>query len=754
MTENTRTGPGQGPSAASAATKRAKTGSNDSAYTRLLRALHDVRCDVTTTGPNAAQAQCPAHDDDQPSLSVTGIEGQTLVYCHAGCKTADVLRELGLSLADLYDSPGGSRYRYESTDGTPERTVTRTPDKKFSQANAPKGQGTLLFRLTQVVAAVELGLPVFVVEGEKDVLALESLGAVATTAPMGSSNWRKVDASPLFGADVTVVVDQDEAGELWAQQVRASLSDEAASLRFCRAAAGKDAADHIAAGHGLADFVDLKVEPSAVDVTNAARAADWLLSEVGRPGTPLAGLFRRDGGLVHTPRIGEDGYVPLTDHDDDGPAQVRVVDSARLRSLVQFRYALVRSTQKGGPSAATFPQDSALLVAHAVDSAPALRPLAGVTHTPMLRADGSVLATEGYDPASSRLYLPELGMKAPRVPGSPTAAEVRAAHDLIAEMVAGFDFNTDHDRANYLALLFTPLLRVVVAPPYPLGLLHAHQPGSGKSLLAWILRELHGGALRPLPESGAEFRKVITSILSVTTAPVVQFDNVTKLASTQLDALLTTDVWSDRPLGSTADVTSRNDRLWVATGNNVALGGDLMRRVRWVSIDPDDPHPERRTFALDLKPWVRARRGELLGALLTLLRAWVVAGRPLGPEAGSDDFAVWTRTVQGVLRVAGWTGTVGHQDTVQQEGSDEDNEWGAFLAELHRLFGEESWTAKELVDRYELDRDAVPADMNVDSARAVGAWLRNRVGRWAGGFSVRSRHDAIRNVTVWKVRSS
>lgn len=493
------------------------------------------------------------------------------------------------------------------------------------------------------------------------------------------------------------------------------------------------------------------------DVSNTAKAADWLRQEVGKQGTPLAGLFRRGGGLVHTPRIDEDGYVPLHENDpdsEDGPAQVRPVDAARLRSWVQFKYPVqkwVESRQVWVDT--TFPADAASLVVNAVELAPSLLPLVGVTHTPMLRADGSVLDAEGYDLASARLYLPERGMTVQAVPDAPTAVEVRAARGLLDEMIADFTFNSDHDRAHYLALLFTPLLRQVVPPPYPLGLIHAHQPGSGKGLLARILRTLHGGALRPLPESQSEMRKQITSILSVTTAPVVQFDNVQKLSSTQLDALLTTDVWSDRPLGSTSDFTGRNDRLWIATGNNVALGGDLARRVRWVSIDPNVPRPELRTdFAIkDLPGWVRDRRGELLSALLTVLRAWVVQGRPLGPEVSSDDYARWTRVVQGVLEVAGWSGTIGHADTQQQTGSDEDAEWAAFLAEAWRLFGDGTWTARELVDHLDLDADELPLDMPGHSARGVGTWLRNRHGRWAGGYSIRSvgKRDGT---AVWQVQ--
>lgn len=496
-------------------------------------------------------------------------------------------------------------------------------------------------------------------------------------------------------------------------------------------------------------------EPRRLDVTNTSAATEWLRQEIGRQGTPLAGLFRRGGGLVHTPRIDEDGYVPLTkdENNEDGPAQVQPVDAARLRAWVQFSgynvQRLIASRKKWEPT--TFPAEAANLVVAAVEKAPNLRLLDGVTHTPMLRRDGTVLSEEGYDTASRRLYLPERDMTVERVPDEPSLAEVDDARDLISFMLAEFDFVTDHDRANYLALLFTPLMRVMVPPPYPLGLIHAHQRGSGKGYLATILRTLHGGALRALPESDAEMRKQITTILSVTTAPVVQFDNVTRLSSSVLDLLLTSPTWDDRVLGLNVNFSGQNDRLWVATGNNVAIGGDLLRRVRWINIDPNTPNPEQRTgFAIpDLPGWVQEKRGELLVALLTLLRAWVVAGKPLGPEVGSDSFTRWTRAMQGVLGVAGWPGTVGHVETVRQDSNDEEAEWGAFLAAVWAEHEDKPWKVKDML--VWVEPDDLPEGMNAQSARSAGMWLKNRKGKWAGDYVLRPAGDD-NGTALWKVQ--
>lgn len=55
-------------------------------------------------------ANCPAHNDRTPSLSIRmGRDGRVLIKCWAGCSTESVIDALGLSWRDLFsnDSRGG-----------------------------------------------------------------------------------------------------------------------------------------------------------------------------------------------------------------------------------------------------------------------------------------------------------------------------------------------------------------------------------------------------------------------------------------------------------------------------------------------------------------------------------------------------------------------------------------------------------------------------------------------------------------------
>ena len=55
-------------------------------------------------------AQCPAHDDRKPSLSIgTGEDGRVLLHCHSGCPTSAVVAAIGLTMRDLFPSIHGRK---------------------------------------------------------------------------------------------------------------------------------------------------------------------------------------------------------------------------------------------------------------------------------------------------------------------------------------------------------------------------------------------------------------------------------------------------------------------------------------------------------------------------------------------------------------------------------------------------------------------------------------------------------------------
>jgi hypothetical protein len=70
----------------------------------------------------------------------------------------------------------------------------------------------------------------------------------------------------LAGADVVIIADRDEPGRSHAADVAASLGGKASSVRVVEAATGKDASDHLAAGHGLGDFREAEIRTAGADL--------------------------------------------------------------------------------------------------------------------------------------------------------------------------------------------------------------------------------------------------------------------------------------------------------------------------------------------------------------------------------------------------------------------------------------------------------------------------------------------------------
>jgi hypothetical protein len=75
---------------------------------------------------------------------------------------------------------------------------------------------------------------------------------------MGAGKWDDSYSDSFQGARrVVVVADRDEPGIAHAQAVAASLAHVGVAAELVQAASGKDAADHLAAGHTLEQFAPL-----------------------------------------------------------------------------------------------------------------------------------------------------------------------------------------------------------------------------------------------------------------------------------------------------------------------------------------------------------------------------------------------------------------------------------------------------------------------------------------------------------------
>ena len=94
--------------------------------------------DARPAGLNRWTAHCPAHDDRKPSLSIgEASDGKTLIHCHAGCAPEQILKAIGLEMADLFPEKRkttmDAQYVYRDAQNRAVLRVTRLEPKGFFQ---------------------------------------------------------------------------------------------------------------------------------------------------------------------------------------------------------------------------------------------------------------------------------------------------------------------------------------------------------------------------------------------------------------------------------------------------------------------------------------------------------------------------------------------------------------------------------------------------------------------------------------------
>jgi 5S rRNA maturation endonuclease (ribonuclease M5) len=265
----------------------------------MTQPIDDVlaRVNHSQSGKNQWDANCPCrNDDDNPSLRISvGNQNQVLMKClrGGGCDLGEICTSIGLEVTDLFpkDTTKPKKpkldlvetYKYFYADNTLALEVLRYVDgkgKKTFRQRKPDGAGGYdwstsdiekpLYRLPQVIQAIEDGRPVYVVEGEKDVHSLEALGKTATTnaggaGGEGQKKWTAEHTKTLAGAKVVIICDNDEAGYLHARSVNADLTSAGANVKVFKPSTYKDVSDMLEAGEtlqeGLVPFDTEQYEP-------------------------------------------------------------------------------------------------------------------------------------------------------------------------------------------------------------------------------------------------------------------------------------------------------------------------------------------------------------------------------------------------------------------------------------------------------------------------------------------------------------
>jgi hypothetical protein len=258
-------------------------------------------------------------------------------------------------------------------------------------------------------------------------------------------------------------------------------------------------------------------------------------------------------------------------------------------------------------------------------------------------------AKPGYDRAS-HLYLTSNVRIS--VPENPTYEDAINAIKILKAPFEEFPFVEDFHRSVALSGVLTAVIRKSLRTA-PMHGIDAPIMGSGKGLIADCASLIATGHTCVYIAQGAdetEDEKRLDALL-MKGCSVLCIDNVeAPLRGQRLCQLFTTESVDARVLGSSKIVTLPTAITVLCTGNNLVFAGDIVRRALVSKIDPKCERPDERDFKRNLYEHVPTHRAELLGAALTILRSYHLAGRPCkGAYKPYGSFEEWSDWVRGAL---------------------------------------------------------------------------------------------------------
>jgi putative DNA primase/helicase len=274
--------------------------------------------------------------------------------------------------------------------------------------------------------------------------------------------------------------------------------------------------------------------------------------------------------------------------------------------------------------------------------------LLGVITAPTLRFDGSLLQTPGYD-KRTRIFFDPNGVKFSKIPEKPTKEMAREALEQIKRPFEGYVFE-GAGISVALSCVITALLRSAL-PAAPLHGFDAPLAGSGKTKLfdtASVIATghraaAHGGGDGRSAQEESE-KKLAASLLAGDT--MILLDNMeTPLEGQLLNQMLTEQKVTLRPFGKLKNRIATCVALVGATGNQLSVRGDMLRRCLIARLIIEHERPELREFGFDPVELAKNERTELAVAALTIVRAYQISKdrvrvTPLG------SFEKWSRLVR------------------------------------------------------------------------------------------------------------
>ena len=334
--------------------------------------------------------------------------------------------------------------------------------------------------------------------------------------------------------------------------------------------------------------------------------------------------------------------------------------SARLTTVADYQKEAKPKGKKGGPPVLVDidPPGWVVSAVARIGHYPGIREIKSIAECPFPRPDGTLVTTPGFDRATGTYYQPTIAF--PPIPDEPAHEDARAAVERLIAPFRHFPFQTPADAAAFLAGLVGAVARPGIPGPVPGLAVSGNKAGTGKGLLVHSIGTIATGKVVPVTmyptgrNRDEEMVKVLTA-LALRGGPLVLFDDLNDGAiygDGPLDSAMTALTIENRILGTSNTTASLPLRpSWSCTGINILPGRTAYRRWLRCNLVTAEEFPERRILP-DLLGDLLARRGDLVGDILTILRAHQLAGHPREGLDALGNFEDWNRIVRAAIHWA------------------------------------------------------------------------------------------------------
>lgn len=390
--------------------------------------------------------------------------------------------------------------------------------------------------------------------------------------------------------------------------------------------------------------------------------------------------------------------------------------------------------------------------------------LNGIARQAHLRPDGSLAKNSGYDPVTAMFGV--FDESAFDIPDTLTREDAMAALMKLKGLLQEFGFASGHDRSASLAAMVTAAIRPSL-PLAPMFHVQASQISSGKSYLSALISGFASPttpSAQSFPKDDEECSKLLLSNLLMSPS-VICFDNLTTdlIPHKSLCSALTEESLTGRILGVSRTATVPTRTLFLSSGNNVGPVKDMTRRCVTIHLDAQCECPAEREFKLRPLQMIRNDRAQYVSFALTIIRAWIEAGRPITSCKELASYTEWSDLVRQPLL---WLGEPDPAHSVfESMAEDPDRELlGRFMRTWQTIFGSTPTMVRDVVKASQIfgagEEHIVLHEIVTEIAGGHGAVNRGRLGWWIKRHSGRivdglrfEKVSGKRNADQWQVKS-